>query len=70
MRLGFFDVFEEVNGGLKPRMLVKLKSVVIGTGVVFTKGVSFGGVNIFDYYGSDIEAEYENGILVIRGFYQ
>lgn len=71
MKYRFDEMFEEnVNGALTPKRTVRIGPAVFGTSVTFRPGVSFGGVNIFDFKGFDIEADEENGVLVIKGFYK
>jgi len=70
MRYNFYDVFEESsNGMLKPKRPVRIGGVTMGTGVSFGPGASFAGINIFQMKGIDIEANEENGMLVIGGFF-
>jgi len=72
MRKGFFEVFREnEDGSLTPLGTIKIGGVMLGAGSVkFTRGVIFAGINIFDFYGRDIEAKEENGMVEIEGFYQ
>jgi len=72
MRKKFFEVFKKnEDGSLTPNETIKIGSVMLGAGSVkFSKGISFAGVNIFEYYGKDMEVEYKNDILVIKGFYE
>lgn len=72
MRKKFFEIFKEnVDGSLTSMETIKIGGIMLGAGSVkFTKGVIFSGVNIFDYYGKDIEVEILNGIIEIKGFYQ
>jgi len=70
VRFDFWQVFKEERPGvLTPVRLVKIAGAVLGPGVMFTNGVSFGGVNIFDYYGYPVEADEVDGVLIIRAFY-
>ena len=72
MRKKFLEVFKEnEDGSLTPKETIKIGGVMLGANSIrFSKGVAFAGVNIFDYYGKDLEVEYENEILVIKGFYK
>jgi len=71
MRYRFQDIFREnQDGSLTPISHIKIGSANIGPGLSFKDGVSFGGVNIFDFKGKDIEAEQARGVLIIRGFYR
>lgn len=70
MRYRFFDVFQETpSGGLTPRRRIRIGGVEFGPGVIFTKGVKFSGVDIFNFYGQDIDAEEENNVIVIKGYF-
>ena len=71
MKYKFNELFREnPDGSLTPRTTIRIKSSTFGSGITFGPGVSFGGINIFDFKGADIKAEDENGVLVIKGFYQ
>ena len=71
MKYNFNQIFlENPNGTLTPRLTVQIGGAIFGPQVNFGPGVSFGGVNIFDFKGFPIEAEEENGILIIKGFYK
>ena len=70
-RYRFLDIFQEnPNGSLSPRVRININGVEFGPGVTFSQGVSFGGVDIYQYRNLDIAAEEQNGVLVIRGFYR
>lgn len=70
MRIRFWEVFEEnPNGSISPRTTIKVGGVILSPGVSFTKGVTFGGVDFFNYYGMDLEVDNVESILVLRGFY-
>lgn len=72
MRRNFFDIFKKnEDGSLTPKKTIKIGGVVLGANSIkFSKGVIFAGLNIFDYYGRDLEVEQENGIIIIKGFYE
>lgn len=70
MRYKFNELFEEKNGALTPKRTIKLKSVILGPSITFKKGVSFGGIDVFDFKGKIIEAEDVAGTLVVKGFYE
>lgn len=72
MRKKFFDVFKEnEDGSLTPKETIKIGGVMLGANSIrFSKGVVFAGLNIFDHYGKDLEVEQENGIIIIKGFYE
>jgi len=72
MRKKFSEIFKENDdGSLSPRMTIKIGGIILGgESVKFTRGVKFAGIDIFDYYGKDIEVKEENGIIIIGGFYE
>jgi len=71
MRYKFDELFkEEPDGRLTPRKIIKLDSVTLSPSITFGKGVSFGGINIFNFKGSDIEVVDIGGTLVVKGFYE
>lgn len=71
MRYNFNQLFREnPDGSLTPRFNIKIGGVTFGPSITFTKGVSFSGINVFDFKGSDIEVEQEGDVLVIKGFYR
>ena len=70
-RFSFFDVFQKnPDGSLTPRRVINVNGVTFGPGVVFGPGVSFGGVDLFKFQNHDIGGDEDNGILVIKGFYE
>ena len=70
MRIGFWDIFKEnQNGSISPISTIRVGGVTLSSGVSFTKGVTFGGINFFNYYGMDLEVEEENGIKIIKGIH-
>ncbi|MFA6096598.1 MAG: hypothetical protein WC788_03140 [Candidatus Paceibacterota bacterium] len=70
MKYKFNDLFDESDGTLMPKKTIKLKSVTLSPSITFKKGVSFSGIDIFDFKDMDIEAEDVGGTLVIKGFYK
>jgi len=71
-RYKFLDIFQEnADGSLTPKRQIYVNGVTFGPGgVTFQNGVAFGGVNFHLYKYWDIAAEEQNGVLVIKGFYQ
>jgi hypothetical protein len=70
-KFNFFDVFQRnPDGSMTPLRVINVNGITFGPGVVFGPGVNFGGVDFFKYQNHDIAAEEENGILVIKGFYE
>lgn len=70
-RYNFYDIFREnPDGTLTPKRTIRLGAATLGSSITFGPGVSFGGINIFQFKGAAIAGEEENGVLVIKGFYQ
>lgn len=70
-RINFNTVFNQYpDGTLEPRRRIKIGGVELGPGVRFSKGVAFAGVDFTLFLDRDIEANEENGVLVISGIYQ
>ena len=71
MEYKFNEIFQEnPNGTLTPIRTIRLGSATLGSSVTFGTGVSFDGINVFDFKNFAIEADEENGVLVIKGYYQ
>lgn len=66
----FLDVFQEsTDGALTPKFQIEVNGIVLGPGIVFQKGVAYGGVDFFIYKYRDIVGEtQENGTVRILGF--
>lgn len=70
-RYRFLDIFQEnPDGSLSPRRVIGINGITFSPGVSFSQGVSFGGVDFHRFKYSDIAAEEQSGILVIKGFYK
>ena len=70
-RYRFLDIFQEnPNGSLSPRVRININGIEFGPGVAFSQGVSFGGVDIYQYRNLDIAAVEQNNVLLIKGFYK
>lgn len=69
-RFEFYDVFgQNADGSLSPKRQINLNGISFGPGVAFSRGVIFGGVDIFQFLGRPIAALEENGVLIIKGYY-
>ena len=69
-RINFYKIFKiNPDGSMEPLKTVRIGGVQMSQGVKFGRGVSFGGVNLFDYVGRDFQIEEENGVLIILGIY-
>lgn len=70
-RLKFLDVFQEnPDGSLTPRIQIHVNGISFGPGIIFQKGVAFGGIDFHLYKYWDISGEELNGYFNIKGFYQ
>ncbi|MBI5754223.1 hypothetical protein HZA40_03730 [Candidatus Peregrinibacteria bacterium] len=70
MRYQFNEVFtENKDGTLSPIKKIRVGGVSFGPGVSFGSSAAFGGINFFQYKGHELEADEENGILVIKAIY-
>ena len=69
-RYRFNDVFIVNNNMISPRIPVQIGGITMGPGVTFEGGVFFSGVDLSQQIGRDIDGYVENGVFVIKGFYQ
>lgn len=71
-RYKFLDIFQELpDGSLFPKIQVEINGITFGPGIVFQKGVAFGGIDFHLYKYLDIAAvEQPNNPLKIIGFYK
>lgn len=69
-RYRFHDVFHVDNGRISPRIPIRIGGVTMGPGISFGGGVSFSGIDLSQYLGKDIAGYIENGVFIIKGFYQ
>lgn len=70
MRLNFNQVFRQnSDGSLASVRSVSIGGVVLGPNVTFSRGVKFGNIDLTDYIGWDLEADEENGVLVLKTLY-
>ncbi|MDO8575331.1 MAG: hypothetical protein Q7R78_01350 [bacterium] len=72
IRYKFLDIFQElIDGSLSPKSQIEINGVSFGPGVIFQKGVAFGGVDFHLYKYFDIATEkLSDGTLRIIGFYK
>jgi len=67
----FYEVFRmNSDQSLSPLRTINVNGVIFGPGVAFGPGVNVGGVDFYKFLGFDIAAEEEEGILIIKGFYE
>ena len=70
MRIPFDSVFiQHPNGTLEPRQRIRVGGIEFGPGVIFSRGVAFGGIDFAQFIGHDLDVETEGDILVIKGIY-
>ena len=69
-RVTFNSVFDKTPAGqLTPRQRMRVGGVTLGPGVLFTRGVSFGGIDFSQYEGRDLEVFTDGDVIVITGIY-
>ena len=70
-RMAFDSIFIRniEDGTLEPRQIVRIGGVTMGPGVKFSKGVSFGGIDLTQFIGQAFEVQIDNGVFVITGIY-
>lgn len=71
-RRTFFEIFSVIDDNkLKPKEKITILGVTIGPEVSISRGVSFGGINLFDLYGKDLAlVKTKEGPREIIGFYK
>lgn len=70
MKYQFNQIFREnPDGTLSPIMQIRVGGVSFGPGVTFGPSVTFSSINFFDFKGHELEADEEDGVLVIKGIY-
>lgn len=57
------------DGTVEPRQQVRIGGVTIGPGILFTRGVGWGGIDITQFIGHDLEITTDGGVVVITGIY-
>lgn len=71
MRYTFNQIFKDNgDGSLSPIRPTRVGGVTISPGVTFAPGVSFAGIDFTKYISHDLEANEEDGVLVIAGIYE
>ncbi len=71
MRVAFNTIFQSnPNGSFTPKTAVRIGGVTMGTGVSFSPGVAFSGVDIAKYAGHDLDVDREpDGTVVIKAVF-
>ncbi len=69
-RATFWEVFKlGTDGALEPIRRIQIGGVEFGPGVKFSRGVAFGGIDLFQYLGKSLQVEKTPEKWVIRGIY-
>lgn len=69
-RVSFDSIFTvNPDGSIEPRQTIRIGGVTMTPGVKFTRGVSFGGIDISQFEGRDLEITTDEGVVVITGIY-
>jgi hypothetical protein len=69
-RMKFSDVFfEREDGSISPILPITINGISMGVGVSFGRGVSMGGVNIFELIDKDLAIEKVGKHYVLKGYY-
>jgi len=69
-RVNFNSIFEQrPDGTLTPRQRIRIGGVELGPGVIFSRGVAFGGVDFTQFIGRDLDIETDGDVLVIKGIF-
>jgi hypothetical protein len=71
MRISFSEVFHDNgDGSYSPMKTIKIGGAIIDPGVEFTAEAWFGGIEIAQYIGRDLEVEHlQDGIIAIKRIY-
>lgn len=70
-RYKFLDIFQEnPDRSLSPKRTINVNGITFGSGVDFTAGVAFGGVDFHRFKYLDIAGEERDGVLIIKGFFK
>lgn len=73
MRVNYSQLFTVANGMISPKVPVHVNGNTLTPGVSFASGggVSFGGVDLAQFIGKDLEVEkLHNGVYDVKGVYQ
>lgn len=69
-RINFNAIFRiHSDGSIEPLRPVRIGGVQMSPGVRFGRGVSFGGIDLFNFIGRDFSAEEQNGVLILLGIF-
>ncbi len=65
----FEHLFNVISGVITPKYVVSINGNLLKPGETYGTGVCYGGVNLSQYIGKEIEVEREEDVFVIRGPY-
>lgn len=69
MRKRYSELFNMDNGAITPKVPIHINGITMGPGVSFGGEVLFGGVDLSQLIGKDLEVEMQDGVYVIKGYY-
>jgi hypothetical protein len=71
MRISFYEAFRDNgDGSYSPTKTIRIGGTIISPGVNFTSEAWFGGIEIAQYIGRNLEVEYlQDGTVEFRKFY-
>ena len=68
VRMSFDELFRRnAEGMISPRLPVQIGGVTVGPGGASDEGASFGGVDLAQFLGKDLDVEIQDNIHVIKG---
>ncbi|MEK7511761.1 MAG: hypothetical protein AAB575_01975 [Patescibacteria group bacterium] len=69
-RVNFYQIFRiNTDTSIEPITTVRIGGAQFGPGVRFGTGVSFGGIDLSQYVGRDLQVEEQGGISIITGIF-
>lgn len=69
MKMHFSDLFFYQNGRIEPKVPVHINGMTMMPGVISGGGVYFGGLDLNQLVNKYLEVDVQNGVHVIKGFY-
>lgn len=71
MRVRFDQVFDVVNGRIRPKGKVKIGGITMAPGVSMRSGVMVSGIDLTQHVGKDLDVEqHPDGTIEIKGIFQ
>ena len=70
-RVKFDSVFKvnTADGTIEPRQTTRIGGVTINPGIIISKGVGIGGIDLAQYIDHDLEITTDGGAIVVTGIY-